>query len=117
MTFLREEKGSLSLALHIQPRASKNRIVGLHGENLKLAVTAPPADGKANKAVVKFLADFFSMPRKGITIKSGLQSRKKRVCSPVSAWRRPGKRLMRFWKAEKVYLYLEAEAITNQKKP
>ena len=79
MTFLREEKGSLSLALHIQPRASKNRIVGLHGENLKLAVTAPPADGKANKAVVKFLADFFSIPKKGINIKSGLQSRKKRV--------------------------------------
>ena len=79
MTFLREEKGFLSLALHIQPRASKNRIVGLHGENLKLAVTAPPADGKANKAVVKFLADFFSIPKKGITIKSGLQSRKKRV--------------------------------------
>ena len=79
MTFLREEKGSLSLVLHIQPRASKNRIVGLHGKNLKLAVTAPPADGKANKAVVKFLADFFSIPKKGINIKSGLQSRKKRV--------------------------------------
>ncbi|MEA3547849.1 MAG: DUF167 family protein [Thermodesulfobacteriota bacterium] len=90
MTFLREEKGSLSLALHIQPRASKNRIVGLHGENLKLAVTAPPADGKANKAVVKFLADFFAIPKREVTIKSGLQSRKKRVLlsgiSLAEAW-------------------------------
>jgi len=79
MTFLRKEKDSLSLALHIQPKASKNRIVGLHGEKLKLSVTAPPADGKANKAVVKFLADFFAIPKKKIAIKSGLQSRKKRV--------------------------------------
>lgn len=79
MTFLREEKGSLSLALHIQPKASKNRIVGLHGGNLKLAVTAPPADGKANKAVIRFLAGFFEISKARITIKSGLQSRKKRV--------------------------------------
>jgi len=79
MTFLREEKDILSLALHIQPKASKNRIIGLHGENLKLTVTAPPTDGKANKAVIKFLADFFAIPKTGVTIKSGLQSRKKRI--------------------------------------
>ena len=79
MTFLREEKDFLSLALHVQPKASKNRIAGLHGQDLKLTVTAPPSDGKANKAVIKILADFFAIPKTAVTIKSGLQSRKKRV--------------------------------------
>jgi uncharacterized protein (TIGR00251 family) len=71
--------GTVLIRLHVQPKASKSRIVGLHDGCLKMAVAAPPVDGKANKAVVKFLADFFGIPAREVTVKSGLQSRKKVV--------------------------------------
>ena len=67
------------IRLHIQPKASKNRIVGLHDGCLKIAVAAPPVEGKANKAVVKFLADIFGVPVRDVTVKSGAQSRRKLV--------------------------------------
>ena len=78
--FFRTDKNGVALALYVQPKASKNRFMGLHGEAVKLAVTAPPTDGKANKAVIDFLASFFKIPKSAVTIKSGQQSRKKRVC-------------------------------------
>jgi uncharacterized protein (TIGR00251 family) len=68
-----------SIALYIQPKASKNRFCGLHGEEMKLAVTAPPVDGKANKAVIQFMAGFLGVARSAITIKRGLQSRHKQL--------------------------------------
>lgn len=73
-----ESDNDISLALYIQPKASHNTFLGLHGEELKLAITAPPVDGKANKAVIAFLAKFFGVAKSSITIKSGLQSRHKR---------------------------------------
>jgi uncharacterized protein (TIGR00251 family) len=71
--------GTLLIRLHIQPKASKSRIVGLHDGCLKIAVAAPPVEGKANKAVVKFLADFFGVPTRDVAVKSGAQSRRKVV--------------------------------------
>lgn len=71
--------GTVLIRLHVQPKASKNRIVGLHDGCLKMAVAAPPVEGKANKAVVKFLAEVFGIPAREVTVKSGLQSRKKVV--------------------------------------
>ena len=79
MTFLKPQKNGVGLALHIQPRAAKSRFMGLYGEALKLAVTAAPTDGRANKAVIAFLASFFKIPKSAVIIKSGQQSRKKRV--------------------------------------
>lgn len=79
MEFLSTRKdGAVVLFLNIQPRASHTRICGIHDGALKLAVTASPTDGKANKAVVDFLASFFKLPKRKITLVSGLQSRKKR---------------------------------------
>jgi len=49
----------------------------MHGEELKLAITAPPVDGKANKAVISFLANFFSLSKSDVVIQSGQQSRHK----------------------------------------
>ncbi len=79
INLLRAHNGGVSLALNVQPRASKNRFMGLHGEAVKLAVTAAPTDGKANKAVIAFLASFFKISKSAITIKNGRQSRKKRI--------------------------------------
>ena len=70
---------NLAIDVYVQPRASKNRIAGLHGKAVKLCVTAPPVDDKANGAVISLLADIFSVPRSAVSIKSGRQSRNKKV--------------------------------------
>ena len=71
--------GTISIRLHVQPKSSWSRIVGLHDGCLKIAVAAPPVEGKANKAVVKFLADIFGVPVRDVTVKSGAQSRRKLI--------------------------------------
>jgi hypothetical protein len=79
MSFLREvADNSVSLDLYIQPKAAKNSVCGLHGDELKLAITAPPVDGKANKAVIAFLAELFGVAKSSVSITSGQQSRHKR---------------------------------------
>ena len=67
------------LALHIQPRASRNEVCGLQGDELKLRLTSPPVDGAANKLCREYLAELFRMPKSAITIISGETSRHKRV--------------------------------------
>ena len=71
--------GSLLLRIHVQPRASANGLAGLQGDALKLRLTTPPVDGKANKAVIAYLAKFFHLPKSSLSIKSGQQSRSKTV--------------------------------------
>ncbi len=71
--------GDLLLSLYVQPRAARNELVGLHGEALKLRLTTPPVDGRANKAVIAFLSKRLKIPKSALTIRSGLQSRSKRV--------------------------------------
>ncbi len=71
--------GSLLLALYVQPRSSRNEIAGLHGDALKLRLTTPPVDGKANRAVISFLAKLLKIPKSAILIKSGLRSRSKKL--------------------------------------
>ncbi len=65
------------LALYIQPKSSRNQFCGLYGDEMKLAITAPPVDGKANKAVRQFLAKFFGVAKSAIILKRGRQSRHK----------------------------------------
>jgi uncharacterized protein (TIGR00251 family) len=69
--------GSLLLRLLVQPRASSNALAGLQGDQLKLRLTTPPVDGKANKAVIAFLAKICHLPKSAFTLKSGHQSRSK----------------------------------------
>lgn len=71
--------GTLQLKLFVQPRASKNQLAGLHGDALKLRLTTPPVEGRANKAVIAFLAKQLHLPKSAINIKSGLQNRTKQV--------------------------------------
>ena len=71
--------GSLLLRLHVQPRAASNGLAGLQGDALKLRLTTPPVDGKANKAVLAYLAKTLDLPKSSLTIRSGQQSRNKAV--------------------------------------
>ncbi len=70
---------SLALHVYVQPRASKNRVVGMHGNAVKVCVTAPPVENKANEAVIAFIADLMGVPKSSVSIKSGRQGRYKTV--------------------------------------
>ena len=74
---IREAAAGVSFSVKVQPRARKNAITGAVGDALKLALTAPPVEGKANRAVVEFFADIFKIPRSSVTIASGETSRLK----------------------------------------
>jgi uncharacterized protein (TIGR00251 family) len=71
--------GSLLLNIFVQPRASSNQLGGVHNEALKIRLTTPPIEGRANKAAIAFLAKQLHLPKSAITIKSGLQNRQKQV--------------------------------------
>jgi hypothetical protein len=76
---VREEDGGLCFDVLVTPRASRERIGPLAGDRLKIAVTAPPVDGKANAAVVAALARALGVPRAGVSIVRGDGSRRKTV--------------------------------------
>ena len=67
------------LSIRIQPRASKNGIGVMENGKLKIRLTAPPVDGAANEALVKFLADTLSVPKSQVEIVSGHTAREKIV--------------------------------------
>jgi len=67
----------VSFAVRVQPRARRNAIVGELGDALKIALTAPPVDGRANEACIEFFADLLGVPRSSVTIASGQSSRNK----------------------------------------
>lgn len=71
--------GGATLSLHVQPGAKKSECAGLHGEALKIRLAAPPVDGKANEALLRFLAQRLAIPRQQISLKSGQTSRQKVV--------------------------------------
>ena len=75
---LRTTDAGVEVLLYVQPRASRNRVVGLQGEELKVALTAPPVDGAANKACCAFLAKHCGLPRNCVKLISGETSRHKR---------------------------------------
>ncbi len=64
---------------HLQPKASKDQLCGLHGTRLKIRITAPPVDGKANTHLIKFLAKQFGVAKNAVTIIKGELARQKRV--------------------------------------
>lgn len=84
MSAVSQQQGDLLLNLYIQPKASRDQIVGLHCDELKVAITAPPIDGKANAHLCKYLAKTFKVPKSDIHIIRGELGRHKqiRVISP-----------------------------------
>ncbi len=69
----------LAIRLYIQPKASRDQIIGLHGDELKVAITAPPVDGQANAHLVKFLAKQFRVAKSQVLLEKGELGRHKQI--------------------------------------
>jgi uncharacterized protein (TIGR00251 family) len=69
----------LRLKIRVKPRASKSRVLGMKGEELEVAVAAPPVDGAANAELVRTLAAHYGIPKRSVEIVSGQASRIKLV--------------------------------------
>jgi uncharacterized protein (TIGR00251 family) len=76
----------LILAIHLQPGAAQDALAGTHGDRLKIRITAPPVNGRANGHLIRFLAAQFGVPRNQVELLAGHGSRSKRV-----RIRRPGR--------------------------
>ena len=76
---LRQTDAGVEIFLYLQPRASRNKVVALQGEELKVSLMAPPVDGAANKACCAFLAKLCSLPKSSVKLISGETSRHKRL--------------------------------------
>ena len=66
-------------AVHVQPRAKRTEVTGLHGAAVKIRLAAPPVDGAANEALRRFLAERLCVPRASVHVVAGLSSRDKLV--------------------------------------
>ena len=73
------EAGGVRLTLHVQPKASRTGLAGLHGDAIKVRVAAPPVDGAANAELVRFLAELLGVTRAAVEIVSGESGRRKVV--------------------------------------
>jgi len=67
------------LELHVQPGASRTEFAGKHGERIKIRLAAPAFEGRANAALIEFLAGHYGVPKRSVRIAAGLKSRRKRV--------------------------------------
>jgi uncharacterized protein (TIGR00251 family) len=72
-----EASSGISFAIKVQPRARKNAVIGELGDALKVSLTTPPVEGRANQACIEFFANLLKVPRSSVTIASGQKSRRK----------------------------------------
>ena len=79
MLTLREDEDGVIFKVVVQPRSSKNEIKGLHGDALKIKITAPPVDGAANAMCINFLAKCLKTSKSSIEIVGGRTGRNKQV--------------------------------------
>ena len=79
---IRDSRSGATFQVKVHPRAKKNAITGEVGDALKVALTSPPIEGRANEACIEFLAKLLNVPRSSVTIAAGATSRNKviRVC-------------------------------------
>jgi len=78
--------GSIVLEVHAQPGAKRTAVAGVHGECLKIRLAAPAMEGRANAALVAFLAELFRVPQRSVSILRGETARRKtlRILSPTA---------------------------------
>jgi len=79
MIDIKEKNGRIEITVSTKPGAKKTRVIGEVAGELKIEVTAPPVEGKANKAVIKLVAEWLDIARSRVSIVSGETSRKKRL--------------------------------------
>ncbi len=77
--------GSLTLALHVQPNAKRSEITGVRGDAVRVRLAAPAVEGKANVALIAWLADAFGVPERAVTLLRGARGRRKivRIAAPA----------------------------------
>src|SRR5207302_810300 len=77
--FAKDVADGCTLSVRVHPGARKNSVTGVHADAVKIALTAPPADGKANDALIAFLADALRLPRGRVALVAGATSRAKMI--------------------------------------
>ena len=77
MVRIEQSADGVTFPVKVHPKAKRERISGVLGDALKLEITAPPIDGRANEACISFFSKFLKVPRSSITIAAGLSSRNK----------------------------------------
>lgn len=75
--WIKPQANGVCLVCHVVPRAAKDAVQGLHGDALKIRLHAPPVDGKANAALIAFLSRKLNISKNNITLKSGMNQRRK----------------------------------------
>jgi len=93
MVPIRDTPGGATFAVRVHPRAKKNAIAGEIGDALKVALTAPPVEGRANEACIEFFAKLLQVPRSSVTIAAGESSRNKVIRVAGLSAAEVGKRL------------------------
>lgn len=76
---IRDAQNGAMFTVKVHPRARKNAVTGEIGDALKIALTAPPVEGKANDGCIRFLAELLDVPRSSVTIAAGESSRQKLI--------------------------------------
>jgi uncharacterized protein (TIGR00251 family) len=84
----RRTAGGWTFAIHVQPGARRSELAGRHGDRLKIRIAAPAVDGRANEALVEFLADRLGVPKARVTVVKGERARAKLIavsgdCDPA----------------------------------
>lgn len=83
MDWLRERDGGVEIQIHVQPGASRSEVSGLHGDALKVRISARAVDGAANDALLDFLAQSLGLARKEVRILRGDKSRRKAIWAAI----------------------------------
>jgi uncharacterized protein (TIGR00251 family) len=79
LVFLRESRDGVFMDIHVQPRAGKNGLAGIHEGLLKVRLTAPPVEGEANRECIKFFSKLLEIPKSDMEIAKGQKSRHKTI--------------------------------------
>ncbi len=79
--------GSITLTIHVQAGAKRSEVAGLYGDALKIRLAAPAVDGRANAALISFLAHAFGVPERAVVLLRGAKSRRKTVRVAIPALR------------------------------
>ncbi len=79
MNWIADTPGGCRLQVRVTPRAAQHRVEGVTGDALRIRLAAPPVEGKANEALVEFLADALDLPRRAVQLEAGERGRTKRL--------------------------------------